>query len=284
MSHDYFSETWKYLGPTQKEKEKILNIMADGKGIIPYEKIVHFNSFSLTPEDGIFFEKCEFCSDLKQKSVNDEDYESSIYLYTTSKMRNLGDKNDLCNTQDVILLCEIIENRFQLKHDRYGFNPRKCNSASSLSGSIERDLAKVLVALPTTTKIIDIFEQTLTGGFSCVNIRLAFDTEILLRNHPAKVDDVLSKDLNYKVCYRLKLDGDENYVTRRVISKMLKLDENIQCGYAMTKPLPTGCIKKEPQPTWKILDILLQKVVLDDPVGHLFVVDINFNYEKANRR
>ena len=46
--------------------------MADGKGIIPYEIIVDFNSFSLTPEDGIFFEKCEFYSNLKQKSVNDK--------------------------------------------------------------------------------------------------------------------------------------------------------------------------------------------------------------------
>ena len=28
-------------------------------------------------------------------------------------MRNLGDLNDLYNAQDVILLCEITENRFQ---------------------------------------------------------------------------------------------------------------------------------------------------------------------------
>ena len=31
-----------------------------------------------------------------------------MYLYETLKMRNLGDMNDLYNTQDVILLCEII--------------------------------------------------------------------------------------------------------------------------------------------------------------------------------
>ena len=43
--------------------------------------MVDFNSFSLTPKDGIFFEKCEFYSDLKQKSVNDEDYESSMCFY-----------------------------------------------------------------------------------------------------------------------------------------------------------------------------------------------------------
>ena len=43
------------------------------------------------------------------------------------KMRNLGDMNDLYNAQDVILLCEIIENKFQIMNDAYGFNRRKCN-------------------------------------------------------------------------------------------------------------------------------------------------------------
>ena len=61
---------------------------------------------SLTPEYTIFFEKSEFYSNLKQKSVADADDDSSLYLYKTLKMRNLGDMNDLYNTQDVVLLCE----------------------------------------------------------------------------------------------------------------------------------------------------------------------------------
>ena len=77
--HDHFPEVWKYLGPQQKEK--ILDIIADGKGIIPYEKIVDANSMSLTPENGIFFEKSKFYSDLKQKSVADEDDDNFLYLY-----------------------------------------------------------------------------------------------------------------------------------------------------------------------------------------------------------
>ena len=102
-------------------------------------------------------------------------------------MRNLGDMNDLHNDQDVILLCEIIVNRFQLMHGKYGFNPRKCNSASALSGSIERDLSKVIIALPTTSEIVDVFEEILTGRFSCANTRLAFETEVLQPNSPEKL-------------------------------------------------------------------------------------------------
>ena len=52
-SHNYFSEVWKYLGPPQKEK--ILNIVADVKGIISYEKVADTNSMSLTLENSIFF-------------------------------------------------------------------------------------------------------------------------------------------------------------------------------------------------------------------------------------
>ena len=64
-------------------------------------------------------------------------------------MRNLGDMNDLYNAQDVILLCGIIENRFQVMHHAYGFNPRKCNSASSMSSCIERKMSWVILSLPT---------------------------------------------------------------------------------------------------------------------------------------
>ena len=172
-------------------------------------------------------------------------------------------------------------NRFQLMHDNYSFNPRKCNSASSLSGSIERDLSKVIIVFPTTNENADVFEQTLTGRFSCVNTCFAFDTKILLPNFNEKTKDDLNKDYVYKTCYRLKLDNDKIWTTRTVISKIVKLDENNQYGYGMTKPMPTGCIKKEPQPMWRTFNILLERVDLNDPTGHLLVVNVSFDYEKA---
>ena len=172
-----FLRIWRYFG--KSEKCKILGIIAEGKGIIPYGKIVDTSSMFLVPENEFFFEETEFYSDLKQKSVSDSDYESSFYLYKTLKMRNLGDMNDLNNAQDVILLCEIGENRFQFMPHRYGFKLRKCNSASTLSVCIGREMSRVVIELPTSNEAIDIFEQTITGAFSSVNTRLAFDTEIL---------------------------------------------------------------------------------------------------------
>ena len=76
------------------------------------------NSMFLTPENDAFFEKSEFYSNLKQKAVSDSDYESYFVLYRTLEIQNVGDMNDLYNAQDVILLCETAENKFQFMHDQ----------------------------------------------------------------------------------------------------------------------------------------------------------------------
>ena len=161
-------------------------------------------SFFIKP-DNEFWEKSEFFSELKLSAVDDESYENSKYLHQSLKMRNLGDLNDLYNTKDIILLTEIIEIRFQAMQNTYGFNPRKCNSASSMSGCIEREMSKVILTLPTKYEHVEIFEQTVIGGFSSVNTRLAFDSQILLSNltNQKKLEtDSISKNLNYKVVSR----------------------------------------------------------------------------------
>ena len=51
----------------------------------------------------------------------------------------------------------------------------------------------------------------------------------------------------------------------------------------MTKPMPIGSIKDK-EPSWKEFNLLIEKVSLDDPIGHLFVVDIEFDHENATPR
>ena len=171
--------------------------MTSGKGIMPYELIVGMKSLLLTPDDEQFWNKTEFFSELKLQAVDDESYKNSKFLYKTLKMRNFGDLNDLYNTQDVILLCEILESRFQAMQNTYGFNPRKYNSGSTMSGCIEREMSKVIITLPTKIKHVEIFEQTVISGFSCVNNRLAFNTQILL-------SDFLDSEMNVKKISTIK--------------------------------------------------------------------------------
>ena len=80
------------------------------------------------------------------------------------------------------------------------------------------------------------------------------------------------KDYSYKVSYNLKLDGEEKYSTERVISIILKLDENNQHGYAMTKPVPTG-LSENKVPSWREFNLLLETVDLNNSIGNVFVVD-----------
>ena len=88
------------------------------------------------------------------------------------------------------------------------------------------------------------------------------------------------KGQDYKLGYNIKLDDNELSSQRRVISKIIKFDENNQYGLAMTKPMPVGAIK-EKDPSWTEYNILFEKVSLDDKKGHIFIVDIEFDREHA---
>ena len=65
---------------------------------------------------------------------------------------------------------------------------------------------------------------------------------------------------------------------KRLSSKIIKMDENNQYGMAMTRPLPYGCIKRKK----KVLSIeelteLIKNVTLEDKIGHIFTIDIEFS-------
>ena len=131
-------------------------------------------------------------------------------------MRNLSDLNDLYNVQDVILLMVIIENRFQKMQNEAGYNQKKINSASKLSGCIQREQWKCILALPCH---VEIFEKTLSGGFSCVNTRLSIDTEPLMLNLIEKDFNKMNIDQSFKVLkrndlklvYKVKFDDQKKH-------------------------------------------------------------------------
>ena len=284
-THSYFSIVWNDMDFLQKNK--VIDIVVSGKGIIPYEKIETIESLSRKPEDGVFFSKDEFYSSLKAEQVDDISYQNAKTLFLTLKMRDLSDLNDLYNAQDVIILLEIIENRFQQIQDMTDYNPRIINSASKLSGCIQREKSKCIIALPTDNVQMEIFEKTVCGGYSSVNNRLSFDTELLMPNFSKaeyEKDLTLFKRDDLKLGYMLKLNNYSSYERKRVITKIVKFDENNQYGYAMTRPMPTGCIKQKTSPSWVTFNLLIEKVSLEDKIGHLFVVNIELDFENASAR
>ena len=97
-----------------------------------------------------------------------------------------------------------------------------------------------------------------------------------LKNNP------MNKDFNFKIIYNLKMNNEK--VKKRVITKILKLDENNQYGNGMTKPLPTGCIKDSDDISWETFNSLLESVSFEDTIGHLYIVDIEFDFKNATKR
>ena len=155
-----------------------------------------------------------------------------------------------------------------------------------MSGYIEREMSRIILALPTKLEHVKVFEQTVTDGFSSVSTRMAFDTQILLPNLEYKDDlekNQLNKDFKYKVVCDLKLDGKKAQ-KKRLITKILKLDENNRYDNGMTKSLPIGCIRDDNDLSWETFNILLEKVDFEDEIGHLFVVDIMFDLKNATKR
>ena len=160
--------------------------MFSGKGTIPYELITQYYSLDIVPDDADFLLLHHFFLILKDTVMSDEEYENVKKNYKTLKLQNLGELKKIYNFQDMIILCEIFEQRSFLLQKIFKYNPRKCNSASSFSSCEQRDKSKCCIALPTNAEHVRLFKKTLIGGFSCVNTRLAFHTEILMNDKKTK--------------------------------------------------------------------------------------------------
>ena len=87
-----------------------------------------------------------------------------------------------------------------------------------------------------------------------------------------------------KLVYKIKLENQENYNKKQIMTKNLKLDKNNQYGLAMMKLMPIGCIKENKHPPCLKFNLLLETVDLDDPIGHPFVVEIFFEEENATEK
>ena len=87
------------------------------------------------------------------------------------------------------------------------------------------------------------------------------------------------EDLNScnKPIYSLRLDGETKVKKCRVFSKIFKLDENNQYGFAMTKPLPIGTFKKDSTVSMVILNKSIENFDPNAKIGEILVVDIEFD-------
>ena len=164
-------------------REWILHYLAKGKGTIPYQKITHLDSLLSRPLPGQeFFDNNDFYSTLREKGIDDQDYEDVKIFFKLLGLRTLGELNRYYNIQDTLILCVIFEQRSNMLQRLFKFNPRKCNSASAFSGYVHRNKSKCKIVLPLDAETVKVFEKITIGGHSGINTRLAFETEVFLRD------------------------------------------------------------------------------------------------------
>ena len=133
------------------------------------------------------------------------------------RLNKLSEFNDIYNFQDTIILCKIFEDRTKEMMQKFRYNPRKCTSASSLRGCIHQYLSKAIIALLTQAEVVELFEKTLIGGFSCVNTRLVFDSITLL----SKILQGQYNE-NFKAIYKTKNEEKNIFGDKRIVTKNFK--------------------------------------------------------------
>ena len=87
-----------------------------------------------------------------------------------------------------------------------------------------------------------------------------------------------------KLVYKIKFEDKKKHEKKRVVTKILKLDENNQYGYSMTKPLPSSCMKENKNFSWVDINILIESVDLMDKIGHFFVIYIFFDAKNTKEK
>ena len=88
---------------------------------------------------------------------------------------------------------------------------------------------------------------------------------------------MLDNNKNEKVLFNLNIDGKKQ--TKRISTKILKMDKNNQYGQTMKKSLPYGFIKRQEHCPPSLVEFykILYKISNDDNIGHLFIADIKFH-------
>ena len=94
----------KLLFLNEEDEKWVLDYLASGKGMIPYQMITDFDSLNIAPEND-FFEHKKFYSTLKEKNVSQEEYDNVKSSYTILRLKTLGDLNRIYNFQDIVNLC-----------------------------------------------------------------------------------------------------------------------------------------------------------------------------------
>ena len=96
----------KLLFLNDEDEKWVLDYLASGQGMIPYQMITDFESLNIRLEKK-FFKNEDFYSSLKEKNISVEEYENVKKFFMILSLKTLGDLNRIYSFQGTTILCKI---------------------------------------------------------------------------------------------------------------------------------------------------------------------------------
>ena len=261
-NHSYLSKVFDKL--SVGEKLEGLELLTK-KGAIPYDLFRTGGELSCAEFPPIQ----SFISSLKMKNIDESDYENVKKIWNVFQLRNLDDLNALYNASDVIIMANVVNKRLHKLFHLFGYEPKHFASTTGFSSAALAKHSRQIITNPQNNDVLMAFENAVRGGYSAVMQRLSFDTSII----PGP------KTTPY-IWNPVKEEMERFFF----YCKTVKVDENNQYGFSMSKKLPTDSVQRVTFSTndddlTQLNDYLQQIMASYDEetadIGYLVVVDLS---------
>ena len=196
------------------------------KGIYPYE---HMSSFKRLNEDKLP-DKGKFFSSLKDKGINEKEYDRAIKVWKDFKIKNLEEYHDLYLKAGVLLLVDVFEKFVETCLNYYRLDPFFYCTSSGLSWDAMLKMTKTKLELVSDVDMHLFIEKGMRGGISYIS----------KRNSKADEDNkfVMYWDANNLYGWAMNQSlpyCDFKFLTKKEISEFClnSISENSTIGYIL---------------------------------------------------
>ena len=141
--------------------DKYLKVVKE-KGIYPYEYMNSFKKFNETELPS----KDKFFSSLKNKRISEKDNSRAKNIWTTFKIKTLGEYHDFYLKTDVLLLCDVLEKFMNTCLSYYGLDSCHYFSSPGLSWDTMLKTTRIELEHISDIDIHLFFEKGMRGGIS----------------------------------------------------------------------------------------------------------------------